>query len=623
MLKSLVARRYRPAYKAALDRMVAGRLVHADETQVNLQKGKGYVWALTNLEDVAYLYRPTREADFLQELLRGFNGVLVSDFYTGYDSLPCAQQKCLVHLIRDFNADLLGSPYDEEFKALAAEFGKLLRAIVGTIDKWGLKRHHLHKHKAEVGRFFRALEGRVYRSELAEGYQKRLLKYEGKLFTFLGHDGVPWNNNNAEHAVKAFAYYRRVSDGQLKEDGLSDYLVLLSVYQTCKYRGVSFLKFLLSGEDDVATFCLRGREEKGPPGFEVYPEGFPRKSGTRPRRNDSAAGEGRPGRVRWKPAILAYLLARPETGARRDEIAEHCVGLIRGGTLVTAARADDRLRVANVVSLYLYSMKMAGEVVRSPGKAYFATARGLAWLKQHARPATDLPATVEAAPTGQPKSTSRTIAIGDIHGCSVAFRTLLVAIAPRRQDTVVTLGNYLDHGPNSKEVVQLLLDLVRRCTLVPLKGDHEEMFLAALRCRADFRSWIEAGGEQTLRSYGVDHPRGIPRLHCSFLNSFEAHHETDTHIFVPAGYRPDLPLKRQPGNVLRRRSPEDGWPGPHVSGKVAVVGHNTNCHGGGWLTALDVGSGRYWQANQQGQVREGRLASAAAGQGAESPATVS
>ena len=155
--------------------------------------------------------------------------MLVSDFYPGYDSLPCEQQKCLVHLIRDINGDLMGNPYDEEFKALAAEFGKLLRSIVGTIDKYGLKKRHLHKHKAEVARFFRDLAARVYRSELAEGYQKRLLKNEGKLFTFLDHDGVPWNNNTAEHAIKAFAYFRELYDGQMGEEGLSDYLVLLSV----------------------------------------------------------------------------------------------------------------------------------------------------------------------------------------------------------------------------------------------------------------------------------------------------------------------------------------------------------------------------------------------------------
>jgi hypothetical protein len=200
-IRALMANRYRKAYERILGRIVGGVLAHADETEVDLQKDKGYVWVLTNMEDVVYMYRPSREAGFLRDVLKEFKGVLVSDFYAGYDSLPCAQQKCLVHLIRDFNDDLMGNPYDDEFKALAAEFGKLLRSIVETIDKHGLRKTHLHKHRVETARFFRALQSRVYQSEVAEGYQKRLLKCEAKLFAFLGHDGVPWNNNNAEHAV--------------------------------------------------------------------------------------------------------------------------------------------------------------------------------------------------------------------------------------------------------------------------------------------------------------------------------------------------------------------------------------------------------------------------------------
>ena len=92
----------------------------------------------------------------------------------------------------------------------------------------------------------------------------------------------------------------------------------------------------------------------------------------------------------------------------------------------------------------------------------------------------------------------RTIAIGDIHGCSEALRTLLKAIVPRQKDTVVTLGNVIDQGPDSNGVILLLLSLVGRCKLVPLKGHHEEMFLAALEGHDDFHSWRAAGGEQTL-----------------------------------------------------------------------------------------------------------------------------
>jgi hypothetical protein len=285
-----MARRYRKTLSRGLVRILLGGLAHVDETHANLQEGKGYVWVVTNLEDVVYMYRPNRECAFLQRLLREFTGVLVTDFYSGYDSLPCSQQKCLIHLIRDFNSDLTSYPYDEEFKALAAGFGTLLRSIVSTIDKYGLKKRHLQKHEAEVAHFFRALESRVYRSELAESYQKRFLKNEGKLFVFLDHDGVPWNNNPAEHAVKGYAYHRELYDGMMKEEGLSDYIVLLSVYQTCKYRGISFLKFLLSGEQDVEEFCQRGRKKRRPLRLEVYPKGFYR-SGRRTKGAKGIKGE--------------------------------------------------------------------------------------------------------------------------------------------------------------------------------------------------------------------------------------------------------------------------------------------------------------------------------------------
>jgi transposase IS66 family protein len=332
-IKAVLANRYRATCDQSLARIVRGELIHADETHANLQKGKGYVWALANMGDVVYLYKPSREATFLHKLLQGFKGVLVTDFYSGYDSLPCEQQKCLIHLIRDINNDLKANPFDEELKVVAGEFGKLLRSIVGTIDKYGLKKCHLHKHKAEVDRFFRVLETRVYRSEPAEGYQRRLLKNERKLFTFLEHDGVPWNNNPGEHAVKAFAWSREVSDGRISREGLSDFLVLLSIRQTCQYRGVSFLKFLLSGEEDVESYCRRPRKKNRPVGLEMYPVGISRAG----RRSKADLG------------------------------------------------AKDR------------------------------------------------------ASTSRAEAKGRTIAVGDIHGCSRALGVLLSAVAPGADDTVITL----------------------------------------------------------------------------------------------------------------------------------------------------------------------------------------
>jgi predicted RecB family nuclease len=276
LFKSLLAKYYCSTYKNILKKIITGSLIHADETAVNLQKGKGYVWAFTNLEEVVFLYKPTREGDFVQELLKDYKGVLISDFYGAYDSIACTQQKCLIHLMRDFNHDLLDNPYDDEFKSLAYEFGHLLRIIVSTIDQYGLRHRHLNKHKKDVKQFYSAICKQDYQSELAERYQRRLMKYRNKLFTFLNHDGVPWNNNNAEHSIRHFANYRVITNGKMTETGLNDYLVLLSIYQTCRYKGISFLKFLLSRERDIDGFCERGSKRRRILPFDVYPEGYPK-----------------------------------------------------------------------------------------------------------------------------------------------------------------------------------------------------------------------------------------------------------------------------------------------------------------------------------------------------------
>ncbi len=273
VFKQMLAEHYQETYKRLLEKLVGGALLHVDETEVHVRRvGKGYVWVFTNLEEVVYMYRPSREGDFLHDLLKDFRGVLVSDFYAAYDSLDCPQQKCLIHLIRDFNQDIIGNPWDEELKSLASAFGSLLKTVITTIDQYGLKQRHLGKHRRDVDRLFQISVAEPFHSDLAEGYRKRLLKYRDKLFTFLDHDGVPWNNNNAEHAVKGFAYYREVADNLITEAGLNQYLVLLSVYQTCKYKGVSFLKFLLSGQMDIDAFCKSGGE-RVLPAIELYPEG--------------------------------------------------------------------------------------------------------------------------------------------------------------------------------------------------------------------------------------------------------------------------------------------------------------------------------------------------------------
>jgi hypothetical protein len=191
--------------------------------------------------------------------LKEFEGVLVTDFYSAYDSIDCPQQRCLIHLIRDLNKNVLQEPFNKEFKEIVRSFTMLLRPIIQTIDRFGLKTRFLKKHKADVTRFFDITLGQKYETELAQRAQERFRKNQGRLFTFLDYDNVPWNNNNAEHAIKAFAGLRDVIEGPSTREGIGDYLILLSICQTCEYRGIDFLGFLRSGEKRINEYVKNRR----------------------------------------------------------------------------------------------------------------------------------------------------------------------------------------------------------------------------------------------------------------------------------------------------------------------------------------------------------------------------
>jgi serine/threonine protein phosphatase 1 len=215
---------------------------------------------------------------------------------------------------------------------------------------------------------------------------------------------------------------------------------------------------------------------------------------------------------------------------------------------------------------------------------------------------------------------SRTIAIGDIHGCAQALRTLIEMIAPASDDTLVALGDYIDRGPDSRGVVCQLLQLREQCRLIPLLGNHEIMMLSALRGEFAPLLWQRYGGMETIASYGGSLSK-IDSEHIEFLSGCQHFHESETHIFMHANYVADLALNEQPENVLFWTHISSVLPPPHESGKKAVVGHtpqvegdildlghlvciDTCCFAGGWLTALDTTTGQTWQVDRLGRLRE-------------------
>ena len=213
-------------------------------------------------------------------------------------------------------------------------------------------------------------------------------------------------------------------------------------------------------------------------------------------------------------------------------------------------------------------------------------------------------------------ASGRLIAIGDIHGHAAALESILDAIDPGPDDTIVTLGDYINRGPDSGQVLDLLIDLSRRCQLIPILGNHEEMMLDSRDDPHAELRWKSQGGDATLASYAQDAGIGhIPQDHWNFLLSCRPYHETDKFVFTHANYCWYSKLEDQPSSLLRWISLEESPPRAHLNGKKFVLGHtprsirdfvyclciDTGCGFGGRLTALEVNKDHIWQVEENGE----------------------
>jgi len=246
-----------------LHNILDGAVVHLDETKISILGVDQYVWVLTDNVRVVFKLRPSREAAFLHPMLSSFKGTAVTDFYGGYDALPCPQQKCLVHLIRDLNDDLWRNPFDDEFEGFVATFRDLLVPIIEDVQRFGLKARYLRKHRSSVDCFYRDMvTGKASERDATARFRKRFERYKDSLFSFLEKDDVPWHNNAAERALRHLAVQRKIS-GSFSEKGAGDYLRLLAIAQTCRFQRKSFLGFLLSRSTNVDEYRDRSK---------VYPD---------------------------------------------------------------------------------------------------------------------------------------------------------------------------------------------------------------------------------------------------------------------------------------------------------------------------------------------------------------
>ena len=230
-----------------------------------------------------------------------------------------------------------------------------------------------------------------------------------------------------------------------------------------------------------------------------------------------------------------------------------------------------------------------------------------------------------ARPLPAGKAGMRAYAIGDVHGCADQLRRLLSAIEadnaarPRSTAYLVLLGDLIDRGPDSREVVELLRTYAPAgIRPVFIKGNHEEFLLRALAGDAGILpQWLEYGGQECAQSYGLDPGRllaleeadaavllreYVPEEHRRFLDNFADTFRFGDYLFVHAGIRPGVPLEMQVPADLRwirepflRDAADHGFVVVHghtivdtVQVRPNRIGIDTGAYGGGPLTALAI-----------------------------------
>ena len=211
----------------------------------------------------------------------------------------------------------------------------------------------------------------------------------------------------------------------------------------------------------------------------------------------------------------------------------------------------------------------------------------------------------------------RVIAVGDIHGHNTALEKLIEELKPSANDKIITLGDYINRGPNSKGVIEQLIELRERCQLIPILGNHDEMLLDARKDRYAFDRFVMSGGKETVESYGTRKLDAVPNSHWEFLESCRDYHETSNFIFTHANACGHTPMKDQLPSVLRWTGVDDMDVCNHRSGKLLIVGHSaekkvrdfgtcvcidTGCGFGGILTAYEPATKKRWQVTEDGDA---------------------
>jgi hypothetical protein len=258
-MEKRVADEFADRYEQLKQEIRKSEVVHMDETGWPINGRNHWLWTFVTKEAAWYAIKSSRGRGVVEETLgEGYDGVVVSDFYPAFDKLKYRGQKCLLHLLRNPERVELkrGKNLTDEFREFASSLRRLVRDAVKSSES---DPRHLARRKRQLERRLRSIFSRRYRDKNCKRICKLLKRHRDNLFTFLEVEGVGWNNNEAERALRPSVVVRKNSYGSKSELGARNHSILMTVGETCKKREMNFMNFGRGYLQTRASYGLQKR----------------------------------------------------------------------------------------------------------------------------------------------------------------------------------------------------------------------------------------------------------------------------------------------------------------------------------------------------------------------------
>ncbi len=241
-----VSKIMKDVYSEILNDIRESGILQADETGWRVNGALWWLWVFGTKQSAYFTIDKSRGKDVVRRILgEFFIGVLVVDGWSAYLSLDCKQQSCMAHLLRKIRKLHAAFPKLRSVRSFYVQFRKILRDGESLQSERKKIKDDIFKQRLEKlhDRLDALIKWKNPNDILAD-IIKKVVRQRPRILTFIEHQDVPCHNNYAEYLIRIGVLKRKISSGSKSPEGAQAYAVLLSIYTTCKLRGISFVDFM-------------------------------------------------------------------------------------------------------------------------------------------------------------------------------------------------------------------------------------------------------------------------------------------------------------------------------------------------------------------------------------------